>query len=51
MVEEEPEIGRSEMELPTDQTGKFIHPMVYADTGEPLDTDQMGRYGRQRNDL
>uniref|UniRef100_A0A915MVF1 Uncharacterized protein n=1 Tax=Meloidogyne javanica TaxID=6303 RepID=A0A915MVF1_MELJA len=40
----EPEVGRGEMALPTDQTGKFIHPVIDSNTGEPLLTDQFGRY-------
>uniref|UniRef100_A0A1I8AYI8 Protein-tyrosine-phosphatase n=1 Tax=Meloidogyne hapla TaxID=6305 RepID=A0A1I8AYI8_MELHA len=40
----EHEVGRGEMALPTDQTGKFIHPVIDSNTGEPLLTDQFGRY-------
>uniref|UniRef100_A0A914HSM9 Uncharacterized protein n=1 Tax=Globodera rostochiensis TaxID=31243 RepID=A0A914HSM9_GLORO len=48
----EHEIGRAEITvLPTDQTGKFIHQLVHADSGVPLITDQMGRYVDDRGEL
>ena len=40
---QEHEVGRGEMALPTDQTGRFIHPVLNAITGEPLPTDHLGR--------
>jgi len=43
LSDREPEVGRGEMALPTDQTGKFIHPVIDSNTGEPLLTDQFGR--------
>ncbi|KAI1721109.1 fibronectin type III domain-containing protein [Ditylenchus destructor] len=30
--------------LPTDDSGRFIYPLVYADTGKPVKTDESGRY-------
>ncbi|KAL3085246.1 hypothetical protein niasHS_010315 [Heterodera schachtii] len=46
------EIGRGEIAvLPTDPTGKFIHPLVDADSGQPLSTDQMGRYVDHHGEL
>lgn len=44
LLDLEPEVGRGEMALPTDQTGRFIHPIIDSKTGAPLLTDRFGRY-------